>query len=238
MTLLTPFETIRQLIIFLEINPTRDHIVNFLSKHIDPYGEIAGVGWVILNSQGLFEYPQVAGMKIESDTNVKVDITADNPVVESLRLEKLMIWDMRRMYQNYSDALHKNDFDPFETGMGLPLSKTCIIAISFYSKKDELKEYEGYFECIRLVLAQWLARFEFGTTPLASIERKISKTLTARQVAILGMIRESMTNRSIGLELGFSESLIRQETIIIYRKLGVSGRRDILRNSNHEEHSD
>lgn len=42
------------------------------------------------------------------------------------------------------------------------------------------------------------------------------------------MIKEQKTNAAIASELGYSESLIRQETIIIYRKLGVSGRKDLL----------
>jgi len=30
--------------------------------------------------------------------------------------------------------------------------------------------------------------------------------------------------------MGYSESLIRQETIVIYQKLGIDGRKDISRN--------
>jgi DNA-binding CsgD family transcriptional regulator len=41
------------------------------------------------------------------------------------------------------------------------------------------------------------------------------------------MIKEGRTNVSIAAILGYSESLIRQETIIIYRKLGISGRNEL-----------
>ncbi|NCV35144.1 MAG: hypothetical protein EBW66_06130 [Actinobacteria bacterium] len=45
---------------------------------------------------------------------------------------------------------------------------------------------------------------------------------------ILKMIQSGDTNQIIAERMGYSESLIRQETILIYRKLGISGRRDLV----------
>jgi DNA-binding NarL/FixJ family response regulator len=39
------------------------------------------------------------------------------------------------------------------------------------------------------------------------------------------MLERGFNNAQIGLELGYSESLIRQETVAIYRKLQVTGRK-------------
>lgn len=52
--------------------------------------------------------------------------------------------------------------------------------------------------------------------------------LMPRQWTILNATRKGRANFEIAIELGFSESLIRQETVQIYRKLGVSGRKEIL----------
>jgi len=52
--------------------------------------------------------------------------------------------------------------------------------------------------------------------------------LTERQELITDLIKKSKTNGQIGHMLGYSESLIRQETIIIYQKLGVEGRRELI----------
>jgi DNA-binding CsgD family transcriptional regulator len=41
------------------------------------------------------------------------------------------------------------------------------------------------------------------------------------------MIKDGKTNAHIAAQLGYSESLVRQETIIIYRKLGVGGRKEL-----------
>jgi DNA-binding CsgD family transcriptional regulator len=52
------------------------------------------------------------------------------------------------------------------------------------------------------------------------------KPLSERQNLILKLISEGRTNAAIADVLGYSESLIRQETIKIYAKLGCSGRNE------------
>ena len=49
--------------------------------------------------------------------------------------------------------------------------------------------------------------------------------LTPRQLDILNAISLGMTNSSIARKIGFSESTVRQETVAIYRCLGVSDRK-------------
>jgi DNA-binding NarL/FixJ family response regulator len=49
-------------------------------------------------------------------------------------------------------------------------------------------------------------------------------TLTDRQLVIAGMLERGFSNSQIGLEIGYSESLVRQETVSIYKKLKVTGR--------------
>ena len=56
---------------------------------------------------------------------------------------------------------------------------------------------------------------------------KQSKELTSRQMIILAELRRGKTNVTIAQSLNFSSSLIRQETMEIYRKLGVSGRAEL-----------
>jgi len=62
-----------------------------------------------------------------------------------------------------------------------------------------------------------------------------SKELTSRQKIILSEIRRGKTNETIALSLNFSSSLIRQETMEIYRKMGVSGRKELMEMDNNEE---
>lgn len=49
--------------------------------------------------------------------------------------------------------------------------------------------------------------------------------LTQRQLVIAGKLERGFNNLEISQEIGFSESLVRQESVAIYEKLNVSGRK-------------
>ena len=53
--------------------------------------------------------------------------------------------------------------------------------------------------------------------------------LSARQLLIHKMMVTGKTNRQIATELSYSISLIKQETMRIYVKLGIDGRNEIKR---------
>jgi DNA-binding CsgD family transcriptional regulator len=55
--------------------------------------------------------------------------------------------------------------------------------------------------------------------------------LTERQILIRGMMEKGYTNPAIAEEIGYSESLVRQETMAIYANLNISGRRELLERS-------
>jgi DNA-binding CsgD family transcriptional regulator len=64
-------------------------------------------------------------------------------------------------------------------------------------------------------------------TSAASTEQ-VSK-LTARQLLILTGMVEGKTNHELSIDLGFSVSTIRHETMAIYKELGVSDRKEAAR---------
>lgn len=65
-----------------------------------------------------------------------------------------------------------------------------------------------------------------GTSEESDEERQV---LSERQMTILRMMSEGLTNREIGGILSFSTSTIRLESIAIYRTLGVKGRTEAVR---------
>lgn len=64
------------------------------------------------------------------------------------------------------------------------------------------------------------------TTP-ATAEQVLK--LTARQLLILTGMVEGKTNHELSIDLGFSVSTIRHETMAIYKELGVSDRKEAAR---------
>jgi DNA-binding CsgD family transcriptional regulator len=66
---------------------------------------------------------------------------------------------------------------------------------------------------------------DFTDDQIASQEPADASALTARQMKILTAMVEAKTNHEIAEELGFSISTVRQETMKIYKALGVIDRR-------------
>ena len=62
-----------------------------------------------------------------------------------------------------------------------------------------------------------------------------STELTSRQLVILAELRRGKTNVTIATDLNYSQSLIRQETIEIYHKMGISGRKELLEKEDLEK---
>ena len=52
--------------------------------------------------------------------------------------------------------------------------------------------------------------------------------LSTRQELIRQLLAKGFTNAHIAQEIGYSESLVRQETIAIYSALQISGRKDLI----------
>ncbi len=67
---------------------------------------------------------------------------------------------------------------------------------------------------------------------VANDHPEVSRTkpeLTARQLEVLGYMEQGATNGQIATRMGFSESTIKQETMVIYRHFGVHSRAEAIR---------
>ena len=73
-----------------------------------------------------------------------------------------------------------------------------------------------------------LAALQSGSAPVPP-RRSAPSVLTDRQAQILVLMAKGLTNSQIAKRVGFSESTVRQETMVIYRFFGVGGRREAVR---------
>jgi DNA-binding CsgD family transcriptional regulator len=74
----------------------------------------------------------------------------------------------------------------------------------------------------------------FPTMELAALQSRPARkpgpsVLTDRQSGILTLMAKGLTNAQIAKRIGFSESTVRQETMVIYRFFGVGGRQEAVR---------
>lgn len=97
------------------------------------------------------------------------------------------------------------------------------------------EDNQNYFTALKSVISLYVHLLMAEDHPAIGRSTKpkgpaLGEPLTERQQLILGLIKEGKTNNFIADRLGYSESLIRQETMVIYQKLGVDGRREITKN--------
>lgn len=74
----------------------------------------------------------------------------------------------------------------------------------------------------------------FPTAEFAALQARPARkpgpsVLTERQGGILQLMAKGLTNAQIAKRIGFSESTVRQETMVIYRFFGVGGRQEAVR---------
>jgi DNA-binding CsgD family transcriptional regulator len=82
-----------------------------------------------------------------------------------------------------------------------------------------------YFSLLSVFKGNGAKQKEFSDEHFAGQEQGDASSLTARQMKILTAMVEAKTNHEIAEELGFSISTVRQETMKIYKVLGVTDRR-------------
>ncbi|NDE62467.1 MAG: DNA-binding response regulator, partial [Cyclobacteriaceae bacterium] len=124
------------------------------------------------------------------------------------------------------------DSTQWKTSILIPILPTFFAALSSQNNIEQNSLNIDYFETIRGIFSIFLSSGNHGkairTRRSSHSDKKQDITkLSERQELILKMIKAGNTNMSIARQMGYSESLIRQETISIYRKLGISGRKDL-----------
>lgn len=113
-----------------------------------------------------------------------------------------------------------------------------ILVLSFNEPLPNNPASEPFVGAIRSLLelhggaADWAGRTNGNHTNGDAVDERPSTAsdvdLSARQLRILELLALGKTNRWIAADLGFSESTIRQETLRLYRALGVNSRTDAV----------
>jgi DNA-binding NarL/FixJ family response regulator len=98
--------------------------------------------------------------------------------------------------------------------------------ITTYLRPGEIENLDPKtYEALSHLGAQFLSSSGIGSLANPDRMREANPDeLTPRQLRVLGYMSEGMTNAEIAKEIMLSESAIRQETVKIYKALGVKSR--------------
>jgi DNA-binding CsgD family transcriptional regulator len=165
----------------------------------------------------------------EYSSFIDLPIHSSYPITDSIRKNDVLIFKndeaFKSEYPLMSEFPIKKDW---VTGIAIPAYPIGGIAL-FSSMDVELSESaQIFYVAIGSLLGLYASRLPKSLVAVAiTVKEKIDLPqvpLSDRQLVIAGLLERGFNNAQIGLEIGYSESLIRQETVAIYRKLQVTGR--------------
>lgn len=228
---------------FMYFNPDIESLTQYLATSICPSGEICRVHVATLHNDGNFRTYSHFGYS----TDCKVDdweipVTGDRPVIDAFRSGNIVLANADEIVGKYRDFKNIDPASPWGSSVIIPTKHPLIFGLR---RQREVPARErvilkGYFEIVGKMLDFWQPQGRGNQGNLSSfcesnsrkfVEKRkgnlLGSPLTLRQKQIVSYIMEGMTNYQIAQKITFSESLVRQETVIIYAKLGVSGRREL-----------
>ncbi len=226
---LTLLSRVQGLLLFIQERPIEIQLANYLSENFAPNGSQTPITVSRLRDDGKIVCEIAQGFK-ESETILgsEVDIGDDRPGSHAMRSVRTLILNKADFVGNYRNFVPEEFMAHFQTAVIMSVSMRKIYGLALIDDVEATPAFREYVEVTRTILSLYDYISHGGMGAHIREPNKDTNKLTHRQEVILNMIKENKTNATIASELGYSESLIRQETIIIYRKLGVSGRKDLL----------
>ena len=161
----------------------------------------------------------------------KLSLGLDIPITRSVTTNKCIIVNSpEEFYGDYPVASELGAVDTnWKSCIAVPVLPQGVYFLILDSKPKKDSEFEYFLRAVGQIMMIYLKSVKLNKTSV--ISNGASGELTSRQKIILSHLEKGFTNPRIAQEIGYSESLVRHETIEIYSKLNVSGRKDIIQNS-------
>jgi len=160
-----------------------------------------------------------------------------NPLLnQAIQTESVLIRNRDAQYRkDFSGLVETSDDSKWKSTIFMPLLPNYAATLSTQIEIPDREEFKNYFVLLKSLFNLYIHQLERVVQTKRggnsrTKEQLAGNKLTERQSLILDLIKEGLTNLAIAEKMGYSESLIRQETIVIYQKLGIDGRKDISRN--------
>ena len=143
----------------------------------------------------------------------------------------------------------KEVFPKLHEGNGMPENVASVVlcpilpyggfGLALNCVPESNHELEMFFRAVGALATLHFNRLQFAGSPVSSKSRRSSQNgkgdLTQRQLLIKKLMEDGLTNIAIANEIGYSESLVKQETTVIFSILNVSGRKELLNYSENNE---
>ena len=215
---------------FLARAPHPDQAVEFLSNNISPLDEISVAYRGKVDTDGTITCENIKGFsKHELITKTKFTLADQRPISTASRTQKIVWARKETVAQEFPDFYHFDSRTPWESQIALPIGLVHVYCFAFPTDHSQREGINIYFESISSILKVYESALELKNTigSRTFIDESEIQPLSDRQNAILELVKQGKTNREIADAIGYSESLVRHETMIIYKKLRVEGRHQL-----------
>lgn len=162
----------------------------------------------------------------------RLSLDLDIPITEAVLKNKCVIVSSPDEFlEKYPVAakLGVDDLD-WKSCIAVPIVPYGVYFLVLQSKPKKDLEFEHFLRAVGHLLSMSLRYKSHGQNSTSSSkEAGRPEDLSPRQKLVMSLLSKGFTNAQIAQEIGYSESLVRQETIAIYAALKVSGRRELIR---------
>jgi len=170
--------------------------------------------------------------KVITDWN-DIPLTIHLPLTESVKSNQVILLKREDSSTRYPGLSNFGGIpDKWESYLICPILPHGLIALTL----DSIPKLETYTDLyVRTIAAITLHnvrihQYGYGRdiNQRSITKKRKSNELSDRQQAILRLLEKGLTNPIIADQIGYSESLVRQETMAIYAALNISGRKELL----------
>jgi DNA-binding CsgD family transcriptional regulator len=175
---------------------------------------LGGYGWSAAEYSAFFDLP----------------IQEKIPLTDAIRENTVLIAQNGTEYEKEYPLMAGSSYEgKWMSGVAIPVSPVGGMALYSARKLELTEDMKVFYIAIGSLLGLYATHLPKAIVLAAvDIKEKIDLPqlpLSDRQLVIADLLERGFNNGQIALEIGYSESLIRQETVAIYRKLEVTGRK-------------
>ena len=160
----------------------------------------------------------------------KIPLNVKIPIIESIRSDEIIyIATKEDFFSKYPDVTTLGTIDEdWSSAIAVPMQSIGAYFLVLYGSIEHSDELACFLKTVGHLLAITLDEPIPVYKPRSEPPTQ-GKSLTPRQEIIKGLLSKGYTNAHIAKEIGYSESLVRQETIAIYAALRISGREELIK---------
>lgn len=208
----------------LATKPTLDQLTQFLSLNHCPSGEVSRVYFAKINRNRNLVIEAAQGFEpVNCYVGKEFPIEMGRPSGRAI-LENKILFEINNpeYYIKYPAIRNQPIPYPWSSQVSIPINNQYFMQCGRYAEMIEGDEL--FYQNLQSLMQIYFSKIGKVSLEIGDL---FGKPLTARQDEILNLMRAGKTNEEIAAKIGYSASLVKQETMIIFSKLGISGRRDL-----------